>query len=175
MSRTIPIADATVDQLLYFATTILGLDIHHAVRKRETILSKISTASDATEITVTDEVPVAAGPAPKPEQKHIPAHERPPVIVKIALGEATDGEEAVPLSLNGKAMLVPRGRWCQIPYAYYAGPLLHAVEDRYEPLKDGGIKIKPRQVPRFPHEVWVGEGEPREGVLRPLATAQKAA
>ncbi len=175
MPRTIPIADATVDQLLHFATTTLGLDIHHSVKKRETILSKISAASDVIEITVTDEVPAAAGPDPQPELSHIPAHERPPVIVKIAISDAADGEEAVPLSLNGKAMLVPRGRWCQIPYTYYAGPLAHAVEDRYESLADGGMRIKPRQVPRFPHEVWVGDGEPREGVLRPLATAQKAA
>ncbi len=175
MPRTIPIADATTDQLLYFARTVLGLDIHHAVQKRETILSKISTASEATEITVPDEVPVASAPEPQPVSDHVPAHERPPVIIKIAVSDAADGEEAVPLSLNGKAMLVPRGRWCQIPYTYYAGPLAHAVEDRYESLKDGGMSTKPRQVPRFPHEVWIGEGEPREGVLRPLATAQKAA
>ena len=167
MPKTIPIAEASEAQLLYFATTVLGLDIHPAVRKRETILSKISTASDATEITVPDEDPVAAAPVPQPETGHVPAHERPPVIVKIAITEAVDGEEAVPLSLNGKAMLVPRGRWCEIPYPYYAGPLLHAVEDRYEALPDGGMSTTPRKVSRYPHEVWAGDGEPREGVMRP--------
>tara|TARA_Y100000310_G_scaffold54257_1_gene49753 strand:- start:20 stop:541 length:522 start_codon:yes stop_codon:yes gene_type:complete len=172
MPKTIPITKATDAQLRYYATTILGLDIHPMVSKRETILSKISAASDAAEITVPDEDLPDAPPARATQEQptEIPAHDKPPVIVKIAITEAVDGEEAVPVSINGKAMLVPRGMWCEIPYPYYEG-LRHAVEDRYEPLADGGMSTTPRQVSRYPFEVWVGDDEPREGVMRPPAQA----
>lgn len=188
--RTIPMAEASRDQLYAYATTVLGLDVHTGTGE-EKIRAAIAAANpDAKTIEIM--APAVAGPAevaaPAPPEAAAPlgppaaapaAPPAPPevqsksdtVIVFINTSEASDGAQDVFLACNGRGMLVPRGEWCEIPRRHF-NALKDAVEERYEPLEGGGIPTKPRLIQRYPFQVWQGPGEPPEGVRRPQAQRQ---
>lgn len=147
MSKTIRLAEASKAQMRHFAETHLGIAIHPNANE-ETVRAKVAAAWNRDEIEVPDE------PAPAPQEGSAPrpvtAAQKPPekgkVRVLIAKTEEPGGEDDVPISVNGRAMLVPRGREVEIP-AHYFEVLRNAVRTVYDSLPDGGMV--PREVPRY--------------------------
>ncbi len=164
--------DATDEQLKHYATVMLGLNLGGNPNiKRTTILSRIAQAhpeKDAIEIDEDDVQPAPVVGASSPPQQRPGAFAgagTDTVIILIDRQEGKVGGQPVPLSFNGKCMLVPRARWSQIPKAFFE-VLKDAVEEQFEALEGGGIATTPTMVPRFPWRLWEAPGEP-EDLLKP--------
>lgn len=174
-NKTVAIGDATPAELRYYAETVLGLDIHHFTRNPDTLRAKIATVvENLTEITVPDNL--EDGPAPPvaaPRSDDQRADLRAPVILKIPQQDEPGGSEPVMVSVNGRAMAIPRDQWCEVSYPYFM-VLQNAVEDHYEALENGGMSTTTRKIQRYPFQTWTGEADPPEGVTRPPAKAQNA-
>lgn len=154
MNRQVKIAEATHMQLLGFACNNLGLNLPPNTKK-ETVVAKISTCWDKDYILVLDmsetQEPTQKGDNPVPvteEQKP----KRRMVTIHINETEEAGGSEPVQVSVNGKAMLITRGVDVEIPYEFYE-VLKHAITHKYDPLPDGGINPKPREVPLYPFQL----------------------
>jgi len=165
--KQIPLVDATEDQLRKFAIEVLGLDIHH-MAKSESITAKINQVWDKDTIAVEEEnqtitaAPGTAPPNPNLDDK-VSISEKPTAGILISsskldpkvhleLNRSDDkgGDRAVPLNVNGKTMLIPRGEACNVPYRYYL-VLVNAVRTVYEQMDDG--ELAPREVPAYPFRV----------------------
>lgn len=149
---------ATLNQLRKFATSTLGLEIAPTSNRLQ-VLAQVQQAWNEPEIDVDGEdsaapasrkaAPKAAAPG-KVNKDGEPDHK---VAVMIHIVEEPGGADRVPLSVNGKAMLVERNIEQVIPYRYYKA-LEQAVEKRYDPLPDGkGYNPIARLVPRYPYTV----------------------
>lgn len=164
-NKTVPLAEATVTQLRSYAELVLALDIPPTAN-RNTIIGKIKLVQPDVEAISLHDGPTA--PAPAKAASIDPTATT--VIINIqVVEEAAGGSEPVPVGVNGKVMLVPRGQWCEIPRDYLS-VLMHAVETRYRQINhpDGTMTLESYAVHRFPHQIWpVGMHEPGEGVLRP--------
>ena len=145
--KTIPIGEATEAQLRSFARDTLGIEIK-ATAKFETVRARVETAWNKPEILVDENEPepkeATAKATPKPIEKG---------MVRLILGvtEEAGGKDPVPVGVNGKVMLIPRGIEVEIPYPYFEA-LSHAVTHVYDPLKDGGMELEPRKVPLYPFQ-----------------------
>jgi len=94
-----------------------------------------------------------AGDQPVPvRDRHLP----PPsgkVRINIGIQEEAGGNEPVPVGVNGKIMLIPRGKDVDIPESYLEA-LQHAVTYKYDSLPDGmGINPVPREVQLYPFQI----------------------
>lgn len=153
--KTIEISEATDEQLREFANLTLGLSMP-ANTLRETVLSKLSQAWDKTFIFQSDPVhPQASAqegdtPAPVTEDQEPP--EIPMVRIHINETEESGGRDPVPVGVNGKVMLIPRGKAVDIPETYYK-VLNNAISHKFDPLPGGGIDPNPRTVPLYPHQL----------------------
>lgn len=153
--KKIPIEEATVEQLRAFASAYLGLDIHGST-KEENVRARVAKAWGKPEILVPDagedETVVARGGQPP---HPVTAAHQPPDKGKVRLiiqrTDDSGGNDPVFVSVNGRAMLVPRGKEVEIPYRYFRA-LEKAVIYRYEPLPDGGIDPVPRKIPLYPFQ-----------------------
>lgn len=159
--QKIPVEEATEQQLRDFARDVLGIEIHHSA-KHATCIAKVKEAWDKPEIMVAVTEPAAEAGSDVPESKEEPAQpprpvtaaQRPPkagyVRVRIDIQDIPGGNEPVPVGVNGKVMVVPRAKECDIPEAYYE-VLENSVSHIYDPLPDGkGINPEPRKVPSIP-------------------------
>lgn len=150
--KKIPIDEATEDQLRNFGRDTLGLTLPPNC-KPETLRSKIAAAWDKDFISLPVDTPdnqaVPAGSAPLPvtdeQAPPKPGYKR----IHISVTEDAAGNEPVPVGVNGKVMLIPRGKDVDIPDAYFE-VLNNAVTWKYDPLPDGGINPKPREVRVYP-------------------------
>lgn len=151
--KKIALTEATEAQLREFAATTLGIAIP-ANAKPDTVLAKVKAAWDKPEIMVADEAPHAAleGAAPPPATAKQAPPKRDMVRLIIQRTEDAGGDEPVPVGVNGKVMLVPRGEPVEIPRPYFE-VLKNCVTYRYESLKDGGINPEPRMVPLYPWQL----------------------
>lgn len=153
--QKVPVHEATAEQLRQYAANVLGLDIHPNA-KRETILARIMavTGDALTEIDVDEgpdaDLPVGAPPQPATTQQHGPTPGKVRVIINTV--DEPGGSEPVPLSVNGRAMLVPRGRQVDIP-SHYFEVLKNATKMVYDPSPEpeGGL-LPPRIVPMYPYQ-----------------------
>lgn len=154
--KKIPIGEATEAQLRLFARDTLGIDIK-ATAKFATVRARVEQAWDKPEITIPDsepestkEVPSQAAPNPVTEEQQKPAKD----MVRLVIGvtEEAGGNSPVEVGVNGKVMLIPRGKEVEIPYSYFE-VLKHAVTFKYDPLPDGGMAPEPRKVPLYPFQV----------------------
>lgn len=148
--KKIALAEASEAQLRTFAEDYLGMTFP-ANTKVETLRAKIKSAWTKDEISVADaapEEPLVGQAPPTPKGQEIA-----PGKVKIIIQRTDDsgGDEPVPIGVNGKVMLVPRGEEVGIPMAYFR-VLENCVTYRYESLKDGGINPIPRKVPLYPFQ-----------------------
>jgi len=137
MRKEIPVKEASNNDLRQYAEE-KGINVHPGA-KRDQLLTKLN---------LNDEMSISIGAGDLPKENDAPDY----VIVRIATSESEGGDKPVVLGFNTKLMLVERGAWSLIPWGYY-NSLKDAVEDRYDPLPGGGVGA-PRQVPRFPHELW---------------------
>ena len=71
--------------------------------------------------------------------------------IHVNITEEAGGNEPVPVSVNGKVMLIPRGKDVDVP-AEYVEVLQHAISHKYDPLPDGGMNPVPREVPLYPFQ-----------------------
>lgn len=151
--KKIALKAATQAQLRAFAQAYLGMSFPPNA-KTEAIRSKIRAAWTKEEIPI--EAPEAVEDTPQGTRPpSVTAEQRPPGPQKIKIIiQRTDepgGDEPVPLGVNGRVMLVPRGEEVEIPTAYFE-VLKNAVTHRYEALKEGGLNPVPREVPMYPFQ-----------------------
>lgn len=162
--KKVAVSAATADELREFAATHLGIEFPKG-EGVENMRAQVTAAWDKPHILLGEEEEEAAPPPrtmPKTGKGTARSDE---FIVQIQVQETFDGNEPVPLGCNGRMILVPRGRWCAVPEKF-RDSLVNAVECRYESNANGGLGAV-REVPRYPHQIWTGSGEPAEGVLRP--------
>ncbi len=150
--KQVKIADASEQQLRDFGRDTLGLTLPPNC-KIETLKAKIQAAWDKDYVVVDDaEAPEPInGKSPQPVTDEQQGPEREMVRVFINITDDAGGDEPVPVSVNGKAMLIPRNENCDIPVEYYE-VLKNAVQHKYDPLPDGGLNPVPRLVPKYPFQ-----------------------
>lgn len=154
-TKLVKLDEASALELRAFAESHLGMTFK-GNESKENMRAAIRPAWNKDEIPVPDEAPTdpVQGAAPKPAT----ASQQPPkekVRVLIATTEGQGGDEAVPLGVNGKIMLVPRGKEVDIPAEYFE-VLKNAVRHVREPLKDAYGNMaglgEPREVPAYPFQ-----------------------
>ncbi|WP_022727224.1 hypothetical protein [Fodinicurvata sediminis] len=152
-TKKIPIAEATEQQLRDFAESYLGISVPHNT-KLETLRAKVSQAwtKDEIIVEVADAHQAQEGTPPPPATPEQQPPGKKQVRILIQRTDEPGGDEAVPIGVNGRVMLVPRGQEVDIPEDYYQ-VLKNAVTHRYEALPDGGINPEPRKVPAYPFQV----------------------
>lgn len=153
---TVKLAEASTAQIREYATISMGLEIHGNAGKNA-ILAKMQEAGfDRDEIQVW---PSHDQKAEKAKQSTAElAHEdetgRKFYRVLIAEQDKPGGAEPVAVSVNGKAMFIPRGEPVNVPAEYFE-VLQNAVEFIYPEFDGsdlGGLKA-PRKVQSYPFSV----------------------
>lgn len=152
---TVKLTDATTAQLRYFAEVVLGLALGPNPNiKAETLIAKIASAGYQR-----DDITVPAGvgfeTAPGPAAADTPAHavdpgsyqRGPRASILIDRQEGPGGDRDVFVAVNGKSMLIPRGKPCDVGIPYVEA-LQHAVQTLYDMEEDGTITS--REVPLYP-------------------------
>lgn len=144
--KKIPLAQASEEQLRVFAETHLGIVIPPG-SKIEALRAKVAAAWNKDEIVIQDDAPKSQSEGRR--AAHVSANGK----VKLIIQRTDDagGDEPVPVGVNGRVMLVPRGEEVEIPQPYFE-VLKNAVKHIYEPLKDGGINPIPRKVAMYPYQ-----------------------
>lgn len=149
-TRHVPLAEAENDQLKDFAATILGLEFDGRTGS-QAMRAKIREAG-----WTKDTIPVLAQSAPRQDTKPSGAKQafekngRPFYRIMIPNEEKPGGEEPVMVSVNGRAMYIPRGEPQEVP-AEYVEVLENAQSLVYEQYTGGkGGLGKPRIVQSYP-------------------------
>lgn len=142
--NTININEATGPQLVWFAQNVLNIEgIRPNMAKAEMIAKIRAVGYDRDTIDVEAVQPAQAKPAVADEGDGAVKKVR----IIIPASDAPGGQDPVPVSVNGSAMLIPRDEACDIPYPYYEA-LKNAVRQVYTPLADGGLSA-PKNVPAY--------------------------
>lgn len=155
---TVKIADANAEQLRWFATAVLGIDLGPNPNIRiETLRSKISAAGyQRDEITVPADL---GNPAPTTAPAgETPAHavdpgsyqRGPKVKILIDRQEGPGGDRPVFVAVNGKSMLIERAVPSDVGLPYVEA-LAHATQTLYD--MDEGGNITSREVPLYPMRI----------------------
>lgn len=137
-----PIAEATVAELIQFANN-MGIEVSKSAT-RPVVMAKLQPAWDNDYIMLMAEQEAMQIAAPSPDQDSSKDEK---VWVIIDMQEGPGGEEPVPLSVNGRALFVPRGKPCQIAQRYVE-VLRHAKQTTYTQDKDQNMI--PRTVFMYP-------------------------
>ncbi len=151
--KLIPIAEATVAQLRTFAQETLGISVKENAHL-EQVRAKVELAWDR-DIPIAEAAPEPplAGASPKPVTDEQVGPEPGKVRINIGIQEEAGGSSPVPVGVNGKIMLIPRGKDVDIPEAYLEA-LSHAVTYKYEPMEDGlGMNPVPREMQLYPFQI----------------------
>lgn len=151
-----PIEQATKQELLDFARTYRGLDVHHASGKATIIGTLRASGFNGDMIDVADQAPRAVQ---EPDYDTTTgSHERPAgmgdrkmVIIYIPAQDKPGGDDPVFVQCNGRAMFIPRNEECPVPVEYVE-ILRNAVEWEYEVRSDGLGLLPPRSVPSYPFQ-----------------------
>ena len=151
--KLIPIGEATEAQLREFAQDTLGIEIK-ASAKIEQVRAQVEQAWDR-DIPIIEAAPkpTLAGdqPVPVTDTQQDPVEGK--VRINIGIQETAGGNDAVPVGVNGRIMLIPRGKDVDIPESYLEA-LQHAVTFKYDALEDGmGINPVPRKVQLYPFQI----------------------
>lgn len=158
----VPIGEATVGQLRYYAEVVLGLDLGPNPNiKPETIIAKIGQAGhDGPTIQVP--APADATEAEEPLDAN-PEHALSPGSyqrshakrwVQIDAQEGPGGKEPVQVAVNGTLILVPRGRPVEL-----AEPYVEVLENAEKTVHDYDPEahtLTPRSVPAYPMRLMRG-------------------
>lgn len=155
---TVKIADATVDQLRWFVTAVLGIDLGPNPNIRiETLRSKISAAGyQRDDIAVPTNVgtpaPATASAGETPAHAVDPgSYQRgPKAKILIDRQEGPGGDRAVFVAVNGKSMLIPRAEPCDVGLPFVE-VLAHATQTLYDMDEAGNISS--REVPLYPMRI----------------------
>lgn len=155
MDKTVPLQHATTAQLMEFATGVLNLPIEPGTHRQKIIARIKATSPELSELTL----PGAPG---QPDHEALPDAPKAPAAVGsrprhgrtrvlIQTREEVGGDRPIFVSVNGSAMLIPRGEMVDVPDPF-AKVLQNAVEVHYEQKagEEGEIIYQPRSIPRFP-------------------------
>ena len=147
--RTIPIDEAKGPELRKFGQEVLGLQFDR-YEKVEGLLAKVKAAWNQPDIYVEEknEPEAAPNPAVMPKSKD-PGDDMLSVI--IIREEKPGGDQPVFLAVNGKGILVERGKPSPLKRKYFE-VLRNAIQHIYEPV-DGGGMSEPREVPLYPYQI----------------------
>lgn len=156
--KTIPWAEATLDELKKFAVQVLGIYPAHNVGI-EALRSKIRqtyTGDTITIVNVDQDDGVQVSDAPPADQvvgdgtalRGTSASRDPKVKITIPETDGPGGKRGVFVSVNGVAMIVPRGKPVDIPYRYYL-VLANAVKTVHEQDEETQ-EIISTDVPSYP-------------------------
>lgn len=161
---TVSVAEATLEQLREHATIGMGLEVDGRAT-RQSILAKMHAAgfkSDTITVLVAeDDVLPASVDSPVQRDEHgsfIMRGNRKFRQIMIAVSEQPGGREPVSVSVNGRAMFIPRGERCWVRDAYVE-VLRNAVAEVYDPYDPeidggrGGLRA-PRKVPAYAFSVF---------------------
>jgi len=144
--KKVLLKDATGPQMRAFAQTHLGMEFRHN-EPNEKVRAAIAQAWAKDEIIVVEEEPQA--------KKASTQREPGPVADKVRLivqrTEEAGGDEPVPVGVNGRIMLIPRGEEVEIPVPYFE-VWKNAIRYIYDANKEGGLNPVPRQVPAYPFQ-----------------------
>ena len=181
--KTVPWDDATLEDLKKFVAQVLGISVNYNIGE-STLRAKIRQAygGDTITIMVLDgEEEVVAEDAPAPASTKPPlqgkalrgssAENDPKVTITIAEVEGAGGKRAVFVSVNGVAMLIPRGRPVDIPYRFYHA-LTHAIKTVHS-QDEQTQEIISAEVPSYP--MSVNKPAPQAEVDAYLAAEAQAA
>lgn len=150
--QKIALSEASEAQLRAFALAYLGIGFPHNA-KAETMRARIRSAwsEEKIRVDIADEpsAPAVMSAAPQPGRPDQDPGEARSVKIIVQRTDDPGGDEPIPVGVNGRVMLVPRGEEVEIPEPYYE-VLAHAVTHRYEALPDGGLSEEPRKVPMYP-------------------------
>lgn len=142
--KTINITEATGPQLVAFAQNTLNIEGVSTSMAKAAIIAKIRlTGYEADTIEVDDTPAKTVTPAGSGD-----AAERKMVTIMIPSSNDPGGQDDVPVSVNGSAMLIPRDIEARIPFEYYEA-LKNATRLVYTPLPNGGMS-EPKEVPAYP-------------------------
>lgn len=161
------ISEATDEELRQYLRDAFGTN-HPPHTKRDTTLTAIRQEAPTLEhiVVTTADAPVEqaapAAPAVEPEHidlaevraripEHLSSKEDPRITIQLNEQEGPGGDRAVPVMVNGVAMLIPRNRAVAIPYRYYLA-LDAARGTTYEQDENTG-DISAREVLRYPFNV----------------------
>lgn len=134
--KTKPVAEATFEEVRLFAQVSLGLDIDERVSKKETILAKAEKAGHRIEQVIIYDMPKQSDLAPKSVGRTRDINGEECVKINVAAVEGQGGDRPVPVTVNGRTMLIPRGDDVWVPVRY-AEVLKNAVMDEYEQSTKG--------------------------------------
>lgn len=137
-TKSVRLADATIEEMREFATETLGLDLSpNPNTKADTIRARIAEAWDKPEITVKSRADV--GPAPQGQAvDEAPAGGEPMVTLEIARTDDVEGSQPVWVAVNGRGMWIPRGERVTVKHRYYE-VLKNAVRRVGEQQRSGEI------------------------------------
>lgn len=150
--KKILLKDATKEQMMAFAETTLGISSPANIGV-DTLRAKIQAAWTHDEITVDDSAPAKPmeGTAPHPATAAQAGPERKMVRVIIHKTDEPGGDEPVPVGVNGRVMLVPRGKQVDIPEDYFH-VLSNASRLHYDTDGNGSLIYPPREIHQYPHQ-----------------------
>lgn len=150
--KKVLLSEATGPQMRAFAETHLGMSFKFN-EANEKVRAKIAEAWGKDEIVVQEEgqkePQTGSPPNPVTEAQQPPGPNKVKIIIQRT--EEPGGDEPVPVGVNGKIMLVPRGEEVEIPYAYY-DVLKNSIKHIYESYPEGGLNPVPRKVSAFPFQ-----------------------
>lgn len=157
--QTKPIADATAEELRTFAQVALGLEIE-GTENRNVVLSRMRDAGHNPDA---EGYRIATFDRPDPvrkdqatdgrEWREDPGHKdggRWYHAINIAAAPVEGGDRAVPVRVNGRTMLIPRGKRVMVPEEYVEA-IRNASETIWN-MTEHGLS-DPREVPSYPYAV----------------------
>lgn len=157
--QTKPIAEATIDELRQFALIALGLEIE-GTENRNVVLARMRDAGHNPDA---EGYRIATFDHPSPagnnkgdggrEFREVEGHPdggRWYVPINIAAAPVEGGDRPVPVRVNGRTMLIPRGKRVMVPEEYVEA-IRNASETVWD-MTEHGLS-NPREVPSYPYAV----------------------
>lgn len=149
----IQIADATATQLAEFASVSMGIPDVKFRDGKAAILAKLAQAGYAEDFIEVEDAALAKPVTAAAAVDSDGGKPRKMMTIMIPMQEmpGSEGKEPVPVGVNGKVMLIPRGKQVSVPAEY-----VHALENarKASPVTDENGKLTGMtEVPSYPFMV----------------------
>ena len=169
MSKTIPLSEATFEQLKDAAER-MGLEVKHGNNAAQIRYKLEAAVPGLEEITVDDDDDLRAArtspgtdiSANAPNINDLGHHADPRVTIRIPSTKEPGGDRDVPVGVNGTIFLIRRDEKVEVPYRVYEA-LNHAVETKYE-FKQTGLESAMHEREAHAYEFSVLREPPEEEV-----------
>lgn len=146
------LADASVEELRNFAQVSLGLEIE-GTENRNVVLARMRQAGynpDAEGFRVAIFTMSEPAPTGMPEGGREKRDGRWYQAITVHASPEEGGDRPLPVRVNGKTMLIPRGKREMVPEEYVEA-IRNAKETVYN-MNSHGLS-DPREVPSYPHAI----------------------